>query len=233
MSKRLLAWIALVVLGVLAMLGTLWSAFGPDRIVLTAAQLQERVNLALPREFKGVTVERATIALADNRVALRVEVRANALGQTMTAVVSARGVPTYVAEGGELFFDAEDVKVADFAVASGKLGERIDRLGAAFRERAQAAAGNVIAAGAKAYLAARPVYRFKDDLKGIVLKAAVADVAIQADTIAVTLSLVRLTETVAIGLATFGLILLLIVLLVRNPGWGLSILVGAVDAHQQ
>ena len=42
--------------------------------------------------------------------------------------------------------------------------------------RLEPAARGPIAAGVKAYLASRPVYRFKDDVKGFVFKAAITDV---------------------------------------------------------
>jgi hypothetical protein len=220
MSKRQFAWVALALLGAIVALGALWGALGPDKIVLTAAQLQERVNRALPRNFKGVTVEQATVAVAENRVALRVETRAAAFGQTFAAVVSARGIPRYDSERGEVFFDADDVQVVDFALAGGKLAERVDRLGAGLRERIEAAAGQAIAAGLKAYLAARPVYRFKDDLKGLVVKTSVSSIATRADAIAISVSVLKVTVTTVVGLAALLGTIALMVQLVRHPGWG-------------
>jgi hypothetical protein len=225
MTRRRLAWIVLSSLGVLAAVGALWSMFGPDRITLTAPQIQERVNRSLPREFKGVTVEQATVTVADGRVALRVEARAAAVGQSARATVSARGVPRLAAERGEIFFDADEVKVTDFAVTGGNVAGRIDRLGA-LRERVETAAGNAIAAGMKVYLAERPVYRFKDDFKGIVLKAAISDIATRGDAVVITLSLVKLTEMVAIYVGALLIIMVLIVLLFRHPDWGLMALDG-------
>jgi hypothetical protein len=127
---RRLAWIAAFVLGLLAIAGAAWSAFGPETIVLTEPQLQERVNRQLPREFRGVTVERATLGLADGRISLHVEARATALGQAIVAAAFARGVPRYNAEGGEIFFDAEDVRLENFRIGTGSLAERAERLGA-------------------------------------------------------------------------------------------------------
>jgi len=230
MTRRRLAWIALWSLGLLAAAGALWSVFGPDRITLTAGEIQERVNRSLPREFKGVTVEQATVTVADGRVALRVEARAAALGQSARATVSARGIPRFSAERGEIFFDADEVKVTDFAVTGGNVAGRIERLGA-LRERLETAAGNTIAVGLRTYLAERPVYRFKDDLKGIVLKAAISDIATHGDAIVITVSLVKLTETVAIYVAVLLFIMFLIIQLLRNPTWGLALDVasGLVD----
>ena len=51
--------------------------------------------------------------------------------------------------------------------------------------------------GIKAYLAARPVYRFKDDFKGLVLKATITDIAIDGDMLVVGVSLIKLTTAVA------------------------------------
>ena len=232
MTKRQLASIALVILAGCAMLGTLWSAFGPEKIVLTTDQLQERVNRALPREFRGVTIARGTIAVAESRVALRIEARASALGQTVSAVVSARGVPRYADERGEIYFDPEDVKVGDFVLAGGNLVERFDRLGAPLRQRLETAAGTVIATGIRAYLTARPVYRFKDDIKGVVLKAAIADIAMEENAIAITLSVVKLTAMVAVDLVALLVIVFLIAAVIRHPRWGESVAAAAADPSQ-
>jgi Protein of unknown function (DUF1439) len=216
MTKRRVVWIGLAALGALVVAGLAWAAFGPTTIVLTAPQLQERINRALPREFKGVTVERATVTIADEKVALRVEARASALGQTLSTAVSARGVPRYEPAQGEIFFDPEDVKIEDAALAGGALAERLSaRLG----ERA-ATFRSTAAAGVTAYLAARPVYRFKDDLKGIVGKAALGDISMRPDAIVITVSVARLTTTVAIGLAALLVIVVLVVQLIRHRRWG-------------
>ena len=57
--------IAAVLLAALTLGGATLSAFGPERIALTQADLQERINRELPRQFRSVTVESATIALAE------------------------------------------------------------------------------------------------------------------------------------------------------------------------
>jgi Protein of unknown function (DUF1439) len=230
MTKRRLAWIAIVALGTLALLGALWNAFSKTTIVLTATQLQERANRELPRDFKGVTVERTGITIAEGRIALRVEIRTAAFGQVFAAAVFARGVPFYEAERGELYFDADDVKVESFKAVEGSLAQRLDtRLG----ERIEAAAGKAITAGLKSYLAARPVYRFKDDFKGIVLKAAVTDIAIQGDTVVIPVSLINLTVAVATYLFIVFCVLAFMFYLVRHPGWGLSILDAVTGASME
>lgn len=217
MTKRRAVWIGLAALAASVVAGLAWSVFGPTTVVLTAPQLQERINRALPREFKGVTVERATVTIADEKVALRVEAHARALGQSLGTAVSARGVPRYDPAQGAIFFDAEDVKIENVALG----GALAERLSAGVGERATMV-HNAAVAGVQAYLGARPVYRFKDDLKGIVGRAALGDISMQPEAIVITVSVARLTTTVAIGLAVLLVIVVLVVQLIRHPRWGSS-----------
>jgi Protein of unknown function (DUF1439) len=196
MTKLRLTRIAALALGALTIAGAALSAFGPEQIALSEVQLQERMNRELPRQFHGVTIEGATVRLADGRISLRVEARATALGKMLMATAFARGVPRYNAEHGEVFFDAEEVQLEDFG--SGGFAKQLG-------SRIEAAAASVIAIGTKAYLAARPVYRFKDDIRGLVLKAAIKDIAIVDDTLVINVSLIKLTTAVAGWL--FGLTL--------------------------
>src|SRR5262249_3217071 len=114
MTKLRLTWIAALALGALTIVGAALSAFGPEQVALSEVQLQERINRELPRQFRSVTVERATVRLLDGRISLRVETRATALGTTLMVTAFARGVPRYDAKQGEVFFDAEDVRLEDF-----------------------------------------------------------------------------------------------------------------------
>src|SRR5262249_11114258 len=76
MTKLRLTSIAALALGALTIAGAALSALGPERVALSEAQLQERINRELPRQFRSVTVERATVRLVDGRISLRVETRA-------------------------------------------------------------------------------------------------------------------------------------------------------------
>jgi hypothetical protein len=227
MSKRRIAWIAVALVGLLSAAGLVWSMFGSDRLTFTAAELQSRLNQQLPRTVRDVTIERVNVALADNRLALRIALQARVLQQPVSATVSARGVPRYAAQDAAMYFDADNIKIEQLAI-SGRtvVGEEGGRLSTAVRSALQGAAES----GIKAYLAARPVYRFKDDIKGVVLKAALVDVAIEQNTLMVTFSLWNLTMTAAI----FALILIILVLviywLIRHPRWGLNIVDAVVNA---
>src|SRR5262249_16449710 len=156
-------------------------------IALTEGDLQERVNRALPRQFHSVVVERGTVNVADGRITVRVETRASALGKTVATAAVARGVPQYNAERGEVFFDADDVKVEDSGGGGivkqlgirigGRLGEKLEQS----MPRVEDAVAGFVASSIKTWLASRPVYRFKDDIKGVVFKATLKDISVEGD----------------------------------------------------
>ena len=226
MSKRKIAWIVVALVGLLSTAGLVWSVFGTDRLTFTAVELQSRLNQQLPRTVRDVTIERVDVALADNRLALRIAMQARVLQQPVSATVSARGVPRYAADQAAMYFDADDIKIEQLAIAGRTVvGQEGGRLGNTVRSTLQ----GVAESGIKAYLATRPVYRFKDDFKGVVLKAALVNVAIEQNTLAVTFSLWNLT--VATGVFVLGLIILVLVIywLVRHPRWGLDIIDAAVN----
>jgi hypothetical protein len=118
------------------------------------------------------------------------------------------------------------VKLEDFTIGNpaGRVEQPGERLASLVGEnrltKVKVAAGNTIAAGVKAYLAARPVYSFKDDLKGLVLKAAITDVAIEGNAVAIGVSLFNLSVMVAICLLALLTILVVVVQLIRHPSWG-------------
>jgi len=224
MSKRKLAWVVVALVGLLSAAGLVWSVFGPERLTFTAAELQSRLNQQLPRTIRDVTIERVDVALADNRLTLRSAMQSRVLQQPISATVSARGVPRYAAQEAAMYFDADEIRIEQLAIGGRTVvGEEGGRLANAIRSTLQ----GVAEGGMKAYLAARPVYRFKDDFKGVVLKAALVDVAIEQNTLAVTFSLWNLTMAAAM----FALILIMLVLviywLIRHPLWGLEAIINA------
>jgi hypothetical protein len=208
MTSSRLFWSAALLLGALTIAGAGLSAFGPERIALTGPALEERINRALPRQFHNVTVDRATVSVVDGRITVRADASVSALGKTIAAAVVARGVPQYNAERGEVFFEADDAKVEDSGSGSlvKQLGIRVGESLQRNKPRVEGAAESLIASGIKAWLAARPVYRFKDDIKGLVFKAVLKDVAVEGDKLVIVASLIRLSAAVAAWLCGLALV---------------------------
>jgi Protein of unknown function (DUF1439) len=221
MSKRNIAWLVVVLAGVLAAAGLLFAIGGTTRLVFTEPEIQTRLNQQLPRTVREVTIERVAVRLAENRLALRIEISGTAMRQAVSATVSARGLPRYEQESAEVYFDADEVEVEQLTVAGRTVVGEPDGRG---RRRVANAVGSAVQrvaeAAIKAYLAARPVYRFKDDFKGIVLKAALSGIAIEGNTLVVTVSLWSLTATAAAYAVALLAVRLIVLWLVRHPGWG-------------
>ena len=219
MTKRKLAWIALTAIGLLGAAGVLWGASGTHTIRLTESELQERVNRHLPREFKGVTVEHVAVALAGDRIALRIEAHGAALEVPYEVVASANGVPRYDAVQGELFFDANSVRIESFTLRGTPLLGGEDNPDTR-RARIEAATHSVVETGIKAFLAERPVYRFRENLKGMFINAAITNIAVVDNTLVIGVSLWNVTAIV-LGLLLVALLALwLVVALIQNPMWG-------------
>src|SRR5215831_13051779 len=156
MAKRRIAWIVVALVGLLSAAGLLWSIFGSDRLTFTAAELQSRLSQQLPRTVRDVTIDRVDVALADNRLALRIALQARVLQQPVTSTVSARGVPRYAVQEAAMYFDADDIKIEQLAIAGRTVvGQEGGRLANTVRSTLQGAAES----GIKSYLATRPVDR--------------------------------------------------------------------------
>jgi hypothetical protein len=226
MSKRRIAWIIIALAGLLSATGLVWSIFGSDRLTFTADELQSRLNQQLPRTVRDVTIERVNVALADNRLALRIAMQARVLQQPVSATVSARGVPRYVAGEAAMYFDADDIKIEQLAIGGRTV---VGQEGGRLTNTVRSALQGVAESGIKAYLATRPVYRFKDDFKGVVLKAALVDVAIEQNTLMVTFSLWNLTWTAAMFTLILIMLVLVIYWLIRHPLWGVIMIDAAAN----
>lgn len=223
MSRRKLAWIAVAIIGVLAIGGLLSSVFRTSKLAFTEPEIQERLNQKLPKTVRGVTVERVAAHLAQNSLALRIEIQGTVLRRPVAAVVSAQGVPRYESDSAELYFDADDVKLDQLTIAGRMvIGADDTTSRSPMLEAAGPAVQRLADAAIKAYLATRPVYRFKNDFKGFVLKASLVGMTVSQNALVVTFSLWNLTVTCAIYASVLIGILAIGYLLIRHPLWGLE-----------
>ena len=219
MSRRTIAFVLLFAINLPCLVGMIWSVFGNSQVSFTQSELQQRLNQQLPRTVKGVTIDRVDVALADNKLSLRASLQGQVVRQTVAAVVEARGAPRYNAEAHEIYFDADRIAFDRIVVA----GKTIPPAEAAKNPLAAAAIATTeqaVEQAGKEYLAALPVYRFKDDFKGYVMKSALAGVAVTGDRLVIELSLWKLTVTTATFAFWLIVGLVFLVLLLRFPLWG-------------
>jgi hypothetical protein len=220
MSKRKLAWLVVAVVAAVALAGLLWSLLGTSRLAFTEPDIQARLNKELPKTVKDVTVERVTVHLADRRLALTVDLHGALLRQPLMAALSARGVPRYEAQSGELYFDVDDVKIDQLTIAGRSIGGD-DAAGGPRAQAAGATVRRIAETAMQVYFAAQPVYRFKEDFKGFVLRAALKDVTIEQNAVMVTFSIWNVTATVAVlAVVLIGVLSAAVYLLMRHPPRG-------------
>lgn len=217
MTHKGLMWAAVVALFLLA-IGGFWSIYGTQRVIFTEAQVQERINQQLDRDFpakgaahlliKSIKVRGATIHIQDNRIVALVDfegtLRTNR-GFTLTAY--ALGIPTY--SFGELFFRPDKVEVQKFAYEGSTPTQLFTGFAKRYvsddkaRQLIEGTAPSVeswmttVAQNAAVHtLERRPVYQLKDGVKGLLIKASLASVTIDQDRVVVTFSIWQFTLSV-------------------------------------
>jgi hypothetical protein len=224
MSKRSLAWVVIVLVGVLSTIGMVWAGFGSVRVVFTAAELQTRLNQKLPRTVLNVTIDHVAVNAADDRIGLRIDIQTNVLHEAISGVVSATGVPRYDGHREAMYFDVDEIKINQVAIA----GKTIVDENAAARGRLRAAvvpaAQRIVEAAVKAYFAEVPVYRLHNDLTGFVLKAALSDVKIDQNVLVVTFSLWNFSLVVFVFALPLLTVASFVYFLIRYPQWGVGLM---------
>jgi hypothetical protein len=237
MLGRRLSWIAAAALLLLGAIG-LWGVYGTRTVSLDETRIQTVVAKEVGKEFplkgapallvKSVSAKSATVRIRDGQATILVGVEgALRSGKKFGLTAFARGVPRYSA--GEFYFEPEKVEVRDFTYENMNLGEALTQLG--FRSLANSKIGQLIQS--KAQLAEewatavaetavrdvferRPVFRLKDDARGMLLKSSLEQVTIDNDRIVVVFSLWSLTVFVFMGAAAWSVGALLVIFLIQT-----------------
>ena len=220
MIRRNLMWGGVVMLFVLAV-GGLWALYGTHTVTLSEAQVQERINRQINKEFtiqgrarvlvKSVSIKSAEVHIEDAHVNAFIDLEGTLrTGKKFTLTAYAVGVPTYA--HGEFYFKPEMMQVQKFAyegstpteiftrfakryVSDDKVRQLIEDKAPKLEEWMTTLAQNA----ATHSLEKRPVYRPKDDVKGLLMKASLESVSIDQHNIVVTFSLWQLTLSVLLG----------------------------------
>ncbi len=250
MNRRKLLWTVAVVLVAIALVG-LWTVYGTHTVTLSEAKIQAQVNKVIGQEFPvsgkaKLVLKSSTIRSADVRVtngtlsAFIVVDGALRLNKKFTLTTHATGVPEY--SSGAFYFRPTEVEVERFAYEGSTPTELLTKLAKRYvsNEKAsqliQDAAPKVeewmtttAENAAVRTLQHKPVYELKGDIKGVLIRASLDSVKVEANTIKLTFTLWRLTVSVFIGLFCLVAAIGLIVLLVKHPELGAALeVVGAV-----
>jgi hypothetical protein len=221
MTRRLLAWAgaaALLLLGI----GGVWTLYRPHTIALTETDIQARVNTQLNKDFavtgparlviSKVMVENATVHIEGGHVSVLIDMDGMLrTGKRFTLTASTLGVPEYV--DGAFYFRPQRIQVQKFAYDGSPVNELFARTARRFASddrlrqlvedkdfRVEEWMATTAQAGAMHWLEHRPVYRPKDDVKGLLIRASLDAVNIEQDRVVITFTLWQLTLGVVVGL---------------------------------
>jgi len=234
MTKRKIAWTIIALVLTIAVGGILWAASSDLDVVLTQAQLQQKVDAKLPFSAKGVTVSKAEVDLSGDKIGLKLDASGTHFKTTFAGSAESKGTVRYDSTRGAFYFSPEELKVSNLKVndstVTDKLDHLLDKLGSprvqagkdAIVAKTEAVISDLIQSVASATLERVPVYTLKGDFKGIVVKAMLTSVEVKDSKVHAHLSIWQLTVTVAIYIFAFVLALAFAFALLASPGWGLA-----------
>ena len=247
MKRRNFLYVVPVILIIVAIV-CLWSIYGTKTVSLTAQEIQRRIDSqvidkSLPIRgkariiVKSVQVKTLDIQIQNGQVHVLIGVEGTLLaGKAFSAIISSLGVPMY--SDGSFYFKPEKIEMQNFrymgevpSVTVEKFAERYvqsEKTRALIADNAQRIEDwmtSVAESSAMHVLENRPIYRVKDDVKGILIKLSLNSVEVDQDRISVTFSLWQMTISIGIGLLCFLGAIGMTFALLKDPNLGAILLV--------
>ena len=209
--------VALLLAGGVALM--LWS--GETTLSLTQEEIQSGVDAGLGKDFpvKGPAQAIVKSLRADSAKALihdgRIDFLIDATGvlrndKTFSVSVFAAGAPRY--EDAAFYFEPEKIEVKNLAFAGATPGELIARFAERHglrdpaeqflegeAKRLQQLVAPIAAGLAKEILAHRPIYRLRDDMKGMLIKSSLQTVRVAGDRLDITVKLLQFGARAMLG----------------------------------
>lgn len=238
MTLRKAAWAAIIVVGLIALVGAGMSFFGVDSITMTQADLQQRIDAKMPHTTaKGITVSKVNLDLGGDKIALNISASATKFNTEYGIDASTRGTLIYDGSRGAFFFKPDNVKVGKISANGASVGEKVNKLidkwvdspkiNANKDEIAAAAeawAQEAITSSAAYVLNKVPVYTLPDNFKGNVVRMLLKDVEVKNGTVIAHLSIWQFTGWVLLYGVLFLVALGVAVALVLNPEFGAAVM---------
>jgi len=224
MSKRKLAWVAVVIAFLVGVAGVCWNVFGLHEVKMTQAEVQQKIDLKMPYTTKnGVTVSSVQLDLSGDKIGLVIVASATKLGTEFIVTAQTKGTLTYDNMDGTFHFKPDELKLVDVKTNGESVANRVDRLVEKWvtskkvldnkDEVVKAAAemvNSMVQKSAEMTLERVPVYTMPDTFKGNVARMFLKSVEVKDQTIVAHLSFWQFTKmlmlyavilVLAIGLA--------------------------------
>jgi hypothetical protein len=217
---------------------------------VTEESAQSRLDDAIKKRLaseKEPRIESARIHMSGNGLVVDAHITGKIpFKRIVSADVHAVGLPDY--SSGKLYFRPINGQALEFSsihvtqdkskhhllsdnikyLIKKKAGEFIERhdldeLTQAVKEDGQKWLVNIAEKGVVYFLTTYPVYTFKHDVKGFVIRAAVKKIEIIDGVMHITLSLAQVAWTINVAIAIAGATIGFMIFLIQNPKWGAAI----------
>lgn len=238
MTKRRVAWSCVVLLAFTSLVVGLFGLSGTRTIRVGESEIQKRVEAQLPKEHKGVRLTKATVNLLEYDVRITLTLEGKALGQSFSLEASGVGVPDYRQEEQAFYFLPSKLTVSKLEYsgesATDKMGKFADRYitDPKLKEKVEKSLPGVkqwvednLEPRVLSIFGNMPLYKPKNDMKGIVIKATLEKLSVENGALVLSFSLLQLTKTVIFCLLTLLGAIVMVGALLAFPGWGLAVIV--------
>ena len=237
MTKRRFAWIAVVLVALAALVLGVFGLSGTRTIRVDEAMLQKHIDAQLPKTHKGVTIEKAVVHLVDHDLHVTTTATGKAFGQQFSLDAFGIGSPEYRPDTQAFYVHPTKLDVTRLDLSGESAVDKTSKLLQRYltdpriKERAMGTLPGVklwiednIVPRALERLSQMPLYKPKNDLKGVIIKATLSGITVDKGAVVLVFSLLQLTISVVIALFALVASLGLMFTLARNPGWGVPVM---------
>ena len=238
MTKRFYAWMAIALVALASLVVGMFGLTGTRTVRLSEAMIQERINAQLPKVHNGVTLTNATLDLLEHDISMTLAVEGNVLGQQFALTAKGAGIPEYRRSEQAFYFRPSELGISELTLrgesAADRIGKFTDRYvtNPGLRENIETSLPGLrlwlednLEPRALALLGQVPLYKPKNDMKGIIIKATLANIAIDNGALVLSFSIWELTKTVFFCVFLLVFTLGGAAVMLRHPAWGIPLLI--------
>lgn len=250
MTQRRLFWLMSWTGAVIGAALLFWGLFVGVSLRFDQYEIQEKIDAQLPvinkrlqSDGKDIRIEKLQVEVRD-QLTVRATAHGKKFGKEFGVSAHAAGTPRYVPTEGAFYLDPSAIEIKEVwyngaSVKDSVLGaakryitnEGLQRLVTDNADKIEEWATHATESTVTRVLQRMPVYKLKDDGKGVVALALLDELTIEGDEVVVHLTLVRLMWWTFVGIAAVLLSIGFLYMLATHPGLGAAILVfGSFDS---
>ena len=237
MTKRKAVWMAVFLVGVIAVLGIIYGIYNVQDIKLSQSQIQEKIDAKLPLVRGDVIVTKVSVNFVYNSLHLMMDAEGKKWGQKFSISSSAVGKPRFNSQNGTFYCEPEDFGILSLNIKGDSLSKKTEKFIDKWVDSSKIQS-NKEAIGKKVEewvfssiedtavwaLKRIPVYSLPDTFKANVFRLLLKDVEIKDGNLILHLSFLKFTLT-----AVFYILLVVICIiaafgLMMNPEWGVMLI---------